>query len=527
MITASIMPKKRIADYDTPGAVASKRKKQRADYYQRKRDLTEAMSDTPVKNSAALRLDNTSSHPRPSCSRGRTHAFAPRAILLNEMDSGRPLDQIAQKERQLGLSAAKDTQEVGGSSAKSIYNLSDNDDDEPSGVPTLHADSPDLFATPVLVRHSRDLFNSNSSMTQTPTAVPVESEEFRSACTCSDAQDLACEHHGLVQAEQHEDAGSVSSFHDGNGADEDRSEGAGDDGSDGADDNGSEGADDDVSEGADDDEDNVQHDHDEEGQVGEDADISSLSESDEEEAAGAEDPDKRDARLIKRKYASLKHHGQVSWSMADKILRLAIKYGARTQELAEKGLIKGLQTLRKESERALPTVFTDTKFVSVVRGITRVETESRKLALDKRKTAYKQPGRRYEVITNYTDMEELRDFVIQLPAHAGMQEEDWNCLDLSVDGVAEADHSTYTMVYIAVSFLPCKKAYPWRIVRHVLHERPNLEDLYGPFVDELIDKGFTLRTFPADGKERKLARGMVQCGSAYFSCDWCYAKGCR
>lgn len=172
---------------------------------------------------------------------------------------------------------------------------------------------------------------------------------------------------------------------------------------------------------------------------------------------------------------------------------------------------------------------TDTVWVAVDQDGKEEETLTNdKAALDRAKAGSKDEMRgRYRVILSKVDLSELRAYFKSLPAHREIPEEAWNTIDVSVDGVAESGSSMYTLLYICVSFpQACHTALVWRLYRHLKSFRPDLDTVYGGIVNGIKESGLTLGRLCADGKERKLARGMKGCNS-YYACDYCVAKGSR
>ena len=222
------------------------------------------------------------------------------------------------------------------------------------------------------------------------------------------------------------------------------------------------------------------------------------------------------AFIRKQKYQHL-----CSWRAIDSFLKFASTHGREVQELAETGDLRSLQTLRNEIEADLPHVFMDTCQIIQRRGVTRRVRVSRATRLKKVLHDKNNPNCRYEVIKTYVLLKDLVEFVKGRRGHENLLLEK---VDVSVDGVEESRRGEYSFLIVSIAFYPCHTVYVWQVYRHLLQARPDIDEVYGSIRREILGEGLVLVRLPADGKERKLARGMTATGS-YWSCEFCLAPG--
>ncbi len=253
----------------------------------------------------------------------------------------------------------------------------------------------------------------------------------------------------------------------------------------------------------------------------EDADSESESESDSEDfGSGIE----TDAERIRKFICGLKSRRQASWKIIEDIYNFARLNGRAMQDLSEQGMLKGIQTLRKEMEREIPPIYMDTIHVKKIRNYIRRSRLTRLTKLPRHLNDKNSPDNRIEVVRTYITLADLIRFAKKNQKHSNGNV-DFTRVEVSVDGVDESDTCSYTLLFISLSFPGCLRPYVWQVVRHLNQLRPSNEVIYGEYiVDELLSSNVKLLRLACDGKERKIAKYLTTCGG-YFACDYCEASG--
>ena len=98
----------------------------------------------------------------------------------------------------------------------------------------------------------------------------------------------------------------------------------------------------------------------------------------------------------------------------------------------------------------------------------------------------------------------------------------------SSDGVEPAHGGSDQMDVISVCFEGCGTPYPMTVWKYRPGHKPELEDFYGPLVDQIISARrknlIRVACIACDSKERKWVRGF-NASNHTWGCDWCDQKG--
>ncbi len=241
-----------------------------------------------------------------------------------------------------------------------------------------------------------------------------------------------------------------------------------------------------------------------------------------DEDGDEEPPFLREVESVSGFFSSLMINHDVSHRALEAMYEYVKTNGKRCQELAERGYLKSYQHLRKMGEGRIPEIYIETVHLSrTPDGETVRIRKYRQRELEKDKYDKARPDSLYELIHTYVDLLDVMRFMRGIH----LRKEDITIhVEVGIDGVEESKNCDYTDVFVGIGFVPCRKPLLWHIFQHLRGDRPDADVIYGAIVDCILDAEAILELLLADGKERKIAKGMVQT-RAFYSCDFCLAKG--